>query len=56
MSTRMVIRPDSTPLECEICGQTALHVARLVTEGGGEIGQTVVCTSCRHRRRVDNER
>ncbi|MEU3767503.1 hypothetical protein AB0E55_20830 [Amycolatopsis keratiniphila] len=50
MITRMVISRDSTTLECERCGHPAVHVARLVADNGGEVGQTLVCTFCRPHR------
>lgn len=50
MITRMVIDRDGTTLECERCGRPTVHVARLVADNGGEVGQTLVCTFCRTHR------
>ena len=50
MPTRMLISQESKPIPCEDCGQPTLHVARLVTDEGKLLGQTMVCTRCRRHR------
>ncbi|UOZ04895.1 hypothetical protein [Amycolatopsis sp. WQ 127309] len=50
MPNRVLIAQDTEPIPCEACGQRALYVARLVTNDGATIGQTMVCTACRRHR------
>jgi hypothetical protein len=56
MPNRMMISQDSQPIPCEECGQPTLHVARLVSEEGQLVGQTLICTQCRRHRSEQNLR
>ncbi|MEA5361024.1 hypothetical protein VA596_15880 [Amycolatopsis sp., V23-08] len=50
MPNRLRISRDAAPIPCEACGRATLYVARLVSEDGTQLGQTLVCTSCRRHR------
>ncbi len=56
MVTRIMINRDSAAIECEVCGYVTVHVARLVTDTGVEVGKTLVCLFCRRHRAPDNVR
>ncbi len=53
MNTRIAFKKHSPSLPCERCGYDSLTVAALISEDGSVIGQTLVCTTCRERRRAD---
>ncbi|SEP37386.1 hypothetical protein [Amycolatopsis saalfeldensis] len=55
MSTRVLLDPHDPLVACDRCGYTTVHVARVITDSGVVIGKTLVCTSCRHHRRLEAE-
>ncbi|MDT7802083.1 MAG: hypothetical protein QOI78_5516 [Actinomycetota bacterium] len=50
MPNRLVLSKETGPIPCESCGLPTLYVARVVSESGAQLGQTLVCTSCRRHR------
>ncbi|SFB19829.1 hypothetical protein SAMN05216266_10663 [Amycolatopsis marina] len=52
MNTRIAFKKHAPSLPCERCGYESLTVAALIDEDGSVIGQTLVCTTCRERRRA----
>ncbi len=46
MPNRIVISRDISPIPCEVCGWETLRVARVLSDDGGLLGQTMVCTAC----------
>ncbi|MEV6906913.1 hypothetical protein [Amycolatopsis sp. NPDC051071] len=51
MPNRIQIAPETQALACEHCGRETLRVARLVTDDGHVVGQTMLCTECNQRHR-----
>lgn len=51
MNTRIAFKKHAPSVPCEMCGYDSVQVATLVSDDGTVVGQTLVCTTCRARRR-----